>query len=536
MGAENYFRQFLMNENNADKCIVCGKSTNFRGIDKGFAATCSRTCLYSPAGIKFQQKQREKAIEKKYGVKNVGCLGEVIQKREQTMQKRYGVNHALQHLSSNEKMKKTLSERTEDQKLLQRERTKNTIEKNPNYDIERRKKYVNTMMEKYGVVSYMHIPGLKENITFKAAVTKLKNNFDLFVEHLKEKNIVPLFSADDINEKNNNDVFYQFQCLDCKRIWEQKDIGLGKLNYIHCNCKRNRSYAETEIVKFLTENNIKNIEINKRFNVGEKCLELDIFLPDFNIGIEYDGLFWHNYERVGSSYHVEKNIFFQKFFNIRVVHIFEHEWQNKNKQEIVKSILKQILKITTTKLQARKSTIRTLVNSEYQNFLTHNHIQGYCPAKYIYGLFNGDELVSVMSMNRGRFRDNYELIRFCTKKDVNIIGGFSKLLKHIVEDNKITSLDSYCDLRYFNGSGYIKNNFDIVATTKPNYYYFDQKCWNTKMGIQLYNRIRFQKHKLEKLLEKFDKQKTEYQNMKMNGFLKIYDCGNIHLRFTKIKS
>ena len=36
----------------------------------------------------------------------------------------------------------------------------------------------------------------------------------------------------------------------------------------------------------------------------------------------------------------------------------------------------------------------------------------------------------------------------------------------------------------------------------------------------------FQKHKLKKLLPLFDEKLSEWENMKNNGFDRIWDCGN----------
>ncbi|MEA3471484.1 MAG: hypothetical protein U9R24_07185, partial [Thermodesulfobacteriota bacterium] len=54
----------------------------------------------------------------------------------------------------------------------------------------------------------------------------------------------------------------------------------------------------------------------------------------------------------------------------------------------------------------------------------------------------------------------------------------------------------------------------------PNYKYF-------KDPRELMDRRKFQKHKLEGLLEKYDKSLTEVENMKNNGFNRIFDCGNM---------
>ena len=43
----------------------------------------------------------------------------------------------------------------------------------------------------------------------------------------------------------------------------------------------------------------------------------------------------------------------------------------------------------------------------------------------------------------------------------------------------------------------------------------------------LESRIKYQKHKLGKLLETFDPAKSEIENMKLNGYHRIFDCGNL---------
>ena len=44
--------------------------------------------------------------------------------------------------------------------------------------------------------------------------------------------------------------------------------------------------------------------------------------------------------------------------------------------------------------------------------------------------------------------------------------------------------------------------------------------------MKTYNRISYQKHKLHKLLPKFDNTLSEYHNMLNNGFNRVWDCGN----------
>ena len=72
----------------------------------------------------------------------------------------------------------------------------------------------------------------------------------------------------------------------------------------------------------------------------------------------------------------------------------------------------------------------------------------------------------------------------------------------------------------------MKNGFKIIGQSGPNYKYIQ--------GENVLNRIAAQKHKLPKLLgDNFDESKTESQNMIDNGWLQIYDCGNLKLEFCK---
>ena len=50
-------------------------------------------------------------------------------------------------------------------------------------------------------------------------------------------------------------------------------------------------------------------------------------------------------------------------------------------------------------------------------------------------------------------------------------------------------------------------------------------------GDEIYTRYQCQKHKLKKILgDKFNKDLSENENMTLNGYIKIYDCGNLVFR------
>lgn len=67
-----------------------------------------------------------------------------------------------------------------------------------------------------------------------------------------------------------------------------------------------------------------------------------------------------------------------------------------------------------------------------------------------------------------------------------------------------------------------------IKNDAVNYYYF-----NKQEGIR-YSRHQFQKHKLKDKLVNFDDSLSEGDNMRMNNFYRIYDCGNYKFVWRKL--
>jgi hypothetical protein len=285
-----------------------------------------------------------------------------------------------------------------------------------------------------------------------------------------------------------------------------------------CN-KYGKSKAEKEIGVFIQSYGIKVI-YNKRFSFNSKSLEIDVYLPDYKLGIEYDGIYWHNDQLKSKNYHKDKSEFFKKNFNIDIIHIFQNEWILKN--NIVKSILFNRLNLNKIKIYARKCEVKIINNDLYKKLVKENHLQGYIRSDKIYALYYENKPVYIMSMGKSRYNKNYdyEILRSFTIKQFSVIGGFSKLIKFIVNDLKSTSIISYVDLRYFTGESYLKSNFKLLKISQPNYFYFK------KNTLILHSRLKFQKHKQEKILDNFNPNLSGYQNMLNNDYLRIFDCGN----------
>jgi Zn ribbon nucleic-acid-binding protein len=281
-------------------------------------------------------------------------------------------------------------------------------------------------------------------------------------------------------------------------------------------CGQIISKSENDIYEYIKSiYNGKIVRNNRKILDGK---EIDILLPDKNIGIEYCGLYWHSNLFKNDKYYHKNKMEDAYKNNIRLVSIFENEWLLK--KEIVKSKLKHIIGINNTKkIYARKTKIFEINNNLFKEFLNKYHIQGYNKCSVKYGLFYEDELVSVIGFKNN---SNYwDLNRFASKYIV--VGGFSKLLKHFIKQYNCEKIITFADLRYTDlyNNLYLKNGFKKVHISNPNYFYFKN---NT---IDLESRIKYQKNKLKKQLKYFDKNLTEFENMRNNNYNWIYDCGNI---------
>ena len=289
-------------------------------------------------------------------------------------------------------------------------------------------------------------------------------------------------------------------------------------------CSHQVSKWEKEVYDFLISLGIECEQSNRSILNGR---EIDIFVPKYNIGIECDGLRWHNELYRDNNYHLDKTDECREH-GVRLIHIFEDEWINKS--EIWKSMFNNMFGLIHDKIYARKCDIREVSAKDTRKFLDDNHIQGYSNSRINYGLYYDDELVSLMTFGMPRINMGgkkgegcYELVRFCNKINMNVIGGASRLFKHFIEKYNPSEVVSYSDKRWSLGNLYGILGFVHTHDSKPNYFYV--------YNMDRLNRFRFRKSVL--VNEGYDKDKTEHEIMLERGIYRIYDCGTMVWKWKK---
>ena len=382
-----------------------------------------------------------------------------------------------------------------------------------------KQKIKETNLKKYGVENPMQ----NKNIAKRSGKTR-KELYDISARQLDvgyEKFInrlnVAKLSLNGNRETyigGNNGTIYNLHCKVCGNDFNYKRNNMKKIQYACPFCyPSNRSIAETQVAEFISK--YIPIYVNDRTILNGN--ELDIVVPDKKIAIEYNGLFWHSdVQGKDKHYHINKlNTCNDKGY--RLIQIFEDEWENK--QRIVKNRLKTILGLSSISIGARKCEVREVDNFLAKRFLEKYHIQGYSVASVRLGLFYKNRLVALMTFSKARFNKKcqWELVRYCTIGDFSIVGGAGKLLKHF-RNNYSGSIVSYADKRWSDGNLYRSLGFVEEKDSLPAY-------WYVRDGVR-YSRVQFQKHKLSEILETFDENLSESENMTLNGYHKVYDCGN----------
>jgi len=293
----------------------------------------------------------------------------------------------------------------------------------------------------------------------------------------------------------------------------------GNIGCKKCSAK-GVSVSEGKLVEFIKDIVTCDVVTNTKKIISP--YELDIVIPSKNIAFEFNGTYWHS-EMNGKEkyYHREKTDACNNI-GIKLIHINEYEYKN---SDLVHSRISTLLHANNViKIGARKMNIRKPSKIETRKFLQETHIQGYCASSIEYGLYLGDKLYAIMTFGRSRYskKHEYELLRYSSAKYCVVQGGASKLFHSFLKDYNPKSIISYSDIRWNTGGLYNNLGFHEIRKSDPNYYYFSLKDTSV-----VFSRLKFQKHKLSNILENFDDRLTEWENMKIHGYDRIWDCGNL---------
>jgi hypothetical protein len=453
-------------------CATCGGITKFYSWGKGYAVYCSTKCARNDKVANLEKAKKTMA----------------------TMLLRHGGTGTLSCAKLREKVAVTNSSRYGETVAI-----KSPVVK---------AKAAASNIERYGHSS----PAKNSVVSLKAAKTRRDKTAKQRISNQLAEYVDARPHVDGEDR--------EWRCLTCNSVFSH-NWATKQRAPICRTCTpmvKGTSSAEQEIASFISAH--ATTEQNKRFYFDAgKYYELDIFVPSINLGVEYNGLYWHS-ELAGKdkNYHANKRNFFASQ-GIRVIMVFEHEWSFK--RDICESMLRHRLGVTLTKIHARKCHIVNLSSDEAARFMNKNHIAGSANSAINIGLLYQGEVVTVATFRKDRFGSDksvFELIRFCNRLNTTVVGGLSKVTTAFLATNRC-SIKTFTDLRWGDGNGYIAAGFKFVKALPPCNWYFTT-------DNQVSHRSVFQKKKLLKLLQSESSDNTEWQLAQQLGLNRYWDCGH----------
>jgi hypothetical protein len=466
-------------------CTTCLKKSVKRDTSAATAAAASKSAKEKRKSTFIQKYGRESNFDKDY------IKGQ--------LQEKYGVINSYSIPEIQQKSLKTRHDKKEKKiKSIQEENLKIFGTINPT----RQQRTEYTCQQKYGINNAFQLKKVIDN-----TIQRNKQSHIIKLNHYLTENNLTL-----VQELNNE---LTVKCNVCGHEYIIKQAN-NESSWLYSKCDicfpkiGGISYEEKEVVDFIKSIYSGTIIENDRKLIAPK--EIDIYIPEFKFGIEYNGLYWHAGEN--KNRHREKWEMAQKV-GIDLMQIWSTEWRDK--KDILKSIIKNRLGLSIP-IYARSCEIKSVPSKEARLFADTYHMQGFYAGIYI-GLYYNNELVDLSIFCKSRFGGNYqwELTRHCIKSGYRIIGGLSKEIAYFRKLGNMGNIVDYCDMRLFNGKGHW--GFREVGMTPPDMQYTDFNV--------IIPRGKYQKHKMSKIAGfKFDPSITQRDNLLANNMDFIWGVGH----------
>lgn len=459
-------------------------------------------------------KRQESQIAK-YGVPNAGGTKSSVEKAKQTFQQNLGVDNPAKSDSVKSKIANTCLKRYGKKSFLETDQCRAALKEYSikNYGVENisqsseiKNKIQKTCEERYGVSHpRKHSPNFEQ---FQSTIVNKYGvqNLCYLPDHLEKRQETCLFKYGVIHPVKNEQVQQKIRDK-CVELYGRYPVNVF-------------GYTENSIREWLSSN---GLTCRKDYELLQGK-EIDIYIPERKLGIEFCGLFWHNELSPTTrdrTYHVDKHKRLKQQ-GITLLTIFEDEWIYK--QEVCKSVILSKLGIFSNRLYGRKTDVRSVSTEEATIFLNDNHLQGSCRFLKASGLYHEGKLVAVATYSQHhRQYDQYVLSRFCFSRNTQIVGGTSKLKNHLLENlPKGTKIITWSDNRWGSGNVYQNMGFTLEKELPPDYSYY--KCGSKA--------IRVSKQSMKKSNTGCPRTVTERDWCLQEGYVRIWDCGKIRWGLT----
>jgi G:T-mismatch repair DNA endonuclease (very short patch repair protein) len=292
------------------------------------------------------------------------------------------------------------------------------------------------------------------------------------------------------------------------------DRGTRNTGCSECYASTFISQAENSLAEFIRGLGLTVVQSDRKMLKGK---ELDILVPEKNLAIEYNGVFWHT-EKGGKDKDYHRNKWLAaRNAGIQLVQIWEDEW-NRNPEQIKRMIAHKLGSTNERKVFARKTSVGMVTKQVAEKFLEEHHVQGYAAGSYYYGLLdkNDPEILVALIVLRKEKGNGLNIIRYATS--ANVVGGFTKLLAYAERMLLPDFIITFSDHCVSDGGLYANNGFIADKELKPDYRYVINAERKHKFGYRL------KRFKDDPSLVWIDGL-TERELADLNGIPRIWDAG-----------
>lgn len=328
-------------------CPICGKNkVKFTGLTKngavGYNTTCEE-CSANAIPSKIEQARQT------YSNKTKEEKRTIFEKRKATNKRLYGDENYT--LFGSKSFKTNLKNKYGDEHYNNREQ------------------YQETCLDRYGVTTNLLIPevnhrAVKNSWSSEVREKRIQNNIDAYGLSCVVCSAAFIAKAQDAKKDNIKRIEAENACTlkaEVVRRYGQgfKSLGLEYLKFGGYLFVRNsdlplvEKYAnegthtngyvsklEKEVLDYVKSICKLDVEENRTSvvpNENHRYFELDIFIPDIKLAIDFNGTYWHSTMFKDIHYHQRKTACCRKC-GVSMLHVFEDQW--KSNQQKCKDVIK----------------------------------------------------------------------------------------------------------------------------------------------------------------------------------------------------
>lgn len=411
-------------ENN--KCFIsdCEKATKYRGMIRGYNKYCSSKCATSDPDFQTRKKSTLiNTLQTRYNVTNIFCLEETKKKSKKTWVENLGYDNPNKSKLIRDKIDITNEKIYGYRSILSSPIIRKRIE--------------DTNLVEYGSKIYITSDEFKNTRD-----NKIINKYDRFINN--ESYTLISYNSEESLFKIKHKCCSEFT-INTEQLSYRSSISESNICTVCNPIGSGISLKETELYLYICSIYNGIIIRNDRTVLNGK--ELDIYLPELRLGIEFNGNYWHSTKFFSFDYHQNKSLQGLES-NIDIIHIFESDMDDIYKSNLWKKILyKRINNSYIDHVLYHKR----LDYSESVNFLYMNHIYYDSSFNESIGLYKEDILVCIILLYSGG--DGSDYCRIYDSLNYSIDNSILKYIPESVQFIKQSLL--------YKENGIVLNQYDI---------------------------------------------------------------------------